>query len=52
MKLAGPLLASLLLAVSPLAAQTQPDAGEARSSVETTDGQEAPPEVVGILSNR
>ncbi len=46
MKLAGPVFASLLLLVSPLAAQTQPDAGEAPSSVETTDGQEAPPEEV------
>jgi len=47
MKLAGPVLASLLLLMPfPLASQSNPDAGETPSSVETTDGQQAAPEEI------
>jgi hypothetical protein len=39
-------LAGLLLLPVPLAAQSNPDAGETPSSVETSDGQKAPPEEI------
>lgn len=47
MKLAGPMLAALLLlSPLPLAAQDNTGAGETPSSVETTDGQKAAPEEI------
>jgi len=46
MRLGALALVVLLTLPAPLAAQTQPDAGEAPSSVETTDGQKAAPQEI------